>query len=90
MFRFDLVLSIKPDWYLDMFQGLCFECGSENKHCAKLGYPAIEYKKVAEKYSRTGVKLYLNTGSITPFCRKYSNWNYITVIRLGHKLLDLC
>merc|ERR1712038_323139 len=60
--------------------GLCFECGSENKHCAKLGYPAIEYKKVAEKYSRTGVKLYLNTGSITPFCQ----YHYLMEMNLAN------
>ena len=54
-----------------LFQGLCFECGPSNKHCAKLGYPAIEYKPIVEKYSRTGVKMYLNTGSISPFCRKF-------------------
>ena len=54
-----------------IFQGLCFKCGPENKHCAKLGYPSIEYMPIAQKYLRTGVKFYLNTGSIAPFCRRF-------------------
>ena len=57
---------------------MCFKCGPENRHCAKLGYPSIEYMPIAQKYLRTGVKFYLNTGSIAPFCRRFLFLRFIS------------
>ena len=55
------------------FQGLCFECGSDGKQCAKVGYSAIDYKSLSAKRKQTNLKFFFNTGRTKPFCRKSPN-----------------
>ena len=50
--------------------GLCFDCGSNGEKCAIMGEKAINYKAHVAENGRRHVKLFLNTGKKSPFCRK--------------------
>ena len=57
--------------YEEFQMGYCFSCGPGNEHCAIMGYRAEEYKPIVDKYARSNVRFYLNTGKgqEDPFCR---------------------
>ena len=48
--------------YEEFNLGMCFTCGSNNEHCAIMGYRSIEYKPIVDKFNRENVQFYLKTG----------------------------
>jgi len=66
--------------YEEFTEGLCFECGSDGKQCAKVGYSAIDYKSLSAKRKQTNLKFFFNTGRTKPFCQ----YHYLIGINLAN------
>lgn len=61
-----LVLLIFIHIFVSKNKGACISCGSDNTKCVPFGLQASSYPS----RSRRNVKLFFNTGSNVPYCRK--------------------